>query len=322
MSEKSASLSWGIVGCGDVCEVKSGPAFNLVPRSRLFAVMRRDRVKAEDYARRHGVPFYSDSADDVILHPEVNAIYVATPPVSHEMYVAQALRAGKPVYVEKPVTLDSAACERLITLQRMHDVPVSVAHYRRGLALFNRVRQLLDDHVIGEIRMVEIKTLQQDRGMRNWRLDPAIAGGGLFFDLAPHQLDILCWLFGTPERVYAASLNQSRRYEVPDLTVMTALFKPTMLARGVWAFNVAPDAAEDRCDIIGEGGKISFPFFGPAALEVSRDGKVEKEVFEHPRNVQQPMIDAVCRFFRGEGPNPCSLDEALVVMKMMERAGR
>ena len=65
-------VNWGIIGCGDVCEIKTGPAFNKVPNSKLVAVMRRDKIKAEDYARRHAVPKFFDKTEDLIHDPEVN----------------------------------------------------------------------------------------------------------------------------------------------------------------------------------------------------------------------------------------------------------
>src|SRR5690242_2349115 len=101
-------VNWGIIGCGDVCEVKSGPAFNKVDHSRLRAVMRRDNAKAMDFAKRHGVPRYYDDAAALIQDEEVNAVYVATPPSHHEVYLEMAMKAGKPVYVEKPVSVDES----------------------------------------------------------------------------------------------------------------------------------------------------------------------------------------------------------------------
>src|SRR5947209_10814836 len=84
MNNKLEEVRWGIIGCGDVTEVKSGPAMSLVPHSRLVAVMRRNAEKARDYARRHQVAKWYDDAEKLIHDPEVNAIYIATPPSSHE----------------------------------------------------------------------------------------------------------------------------------------------------------------------------------------------------------------------------------------------
>src|ERR1700722_11578760 len=101
-------INWGIIGCGDVTEIKSGPAYNKVANSALVAVMRRDAAKAEDYARRHNVPRWYADADALIADREVDAVYVAPPPSSHKEFVFKAARAGKPILVEKPMALSVA----------------------------------------------------------------------------------------------------------------------------------------------------------------------------------------------------------------------
>src|SRR5215510_6182093 len=106
-------IKWGIIGCGDVTEVKSGPAFNKVKNSELVAVMRRNAEKAKDYAQRHGVPKWYSDASALVNDPDVNAIYVATPPSSHEEYTIAAIKTGKPVYVEKPMSVDGASACRM-----------------------------------------------------------------------------------------------------------------------------------------------------------------------------------------------------------------
>src|SRR4051812_23443561 len=106
-------IKWGMIGCGDVTEVKSGPAFSKVPQSKLVAVMSRNPERAADYARRHQVSRWYDNAQALIDDPEVNAIYIATPPLSHEELTLAALKAGKPVYVEKPMSVDAAAGKKM-----------------------------------------------------------------------------------------------------------------------------------------------------------------------------------------------------------------
>jgi predicted dehydrogenase len=96
-------VRWGIIGCGDVTELKSGPAFQLVPNSTLVAVMRRDGAAAEDYASRHGVEKWYDNADQLIQDKDVDAVYIATPPGAHHDYGLSVCEAGKPAYIEKPM---------------------------------------------------------------------------------------------------------------------------------------------------------------------------------------------------------------------------
>ena len=320
----TGTVNWGIIGAGDVCEVKSGPAFNKVPDSRLIAIMRRDKEKAADYAGRHKVPKYYTDVHELINDPEVNAIYIATPPAFHEEYALAAIRAGKPVYIEKPVTLDAPGCERIIHEAGENNMPVSVAHYRRRLPLFLKIRQLLSDGITGKVNLITLRTMQSpDRNIiaktdEFWRVNPFLSGGGLFHDLAPHQLDIMFWLFGAPELFEGHSFNQGKQYQAPDVTYFTARFQKNVLLEGLWSFHVHESCNEDHCDIFGEKGKMAFSFFRNPVLEIHTEAGVEKLELPYPEHVQQPLIHDVVRFFRGEIPNPSPAEEALWTMKMMD----
>ncbi len=314
MNKIEGTVQWGIIGCGDVCEVKSGPAFNKVPNSKLVAVMRRDEAKAADFARRHSVPKHYSDASKLIHDPEVNAIYVATPPSSHADYMEQALKAGKPVYVEKPVSVDSATCEEMIAAKNKLKGFVSVAHYRRELPLFKKVKELIESGTIGRVTLVRLSTLQPKTKRIDWRIEPGISGGGQFHDLSPHQLDIMYWLFGDPLRVRGNSMNQLEYFNAPDIATVESIFAKNILVNGVWAFNVNESASQDLCEIFGTEGIIRFSFFKVSTIDVN--GKIIE--MEYPENIQKPMIEAVVKYFRGEGKNPCSLEEALIVMQMID----
>lgn len=321
--DDSTEIRWGILGCGDVCEVKSGPAFNKVKHSRLAAVMRRDGGKAKDYARRHGVPRYYNDAGQLIRDEEINAIYIATPPAFHEEYALMAMEAGKPVYIEKPVALNSASCQRMIKASAQLGVKASVAHYRRALPMFVKIRSLLQSGVIGKPTLIMSRTLyappekMQSEGY--WRTSPEISGGGLFFDLAPHQLDLFTWLFGAPRDIRAFSMNQTRAYPAADLTNVEAIYGDGIYLHGIWAFNMPRSCEREYCEIIGNNGGLAFSFFKMGEIELTTQLGTEKIKMGSPENIQHPMIDEVVRFLRGEGPNPCSLEEALITVQTMER---
>src|SRR5690554_533409 len=110
---KHNTIHWGIIGCGDVAEVKSGPAFQNTSQSDLLAVMCRNGDKARDFAERHGVRYWYDDADKLIDNPEVNAVYIATPPSSHFTYAMRCIEAGKNIYLEKPFGLSSQEGHRM-----------------------------------------------------------------------------------------------------------------------------------------------------------------------------------------------------------------
>ena len=316
-------IKWGIIGCGDVTEVKSGPAFNKVPNSELVAVMRRDAAKAADYARRHGVPKWYDDATALINDPDVNAIYIATPPLQHEQYTIQALAAGKPVYVEKPMALNGDAAKRMTAAATASGVKLTVAHYRRAQPLFLKIKALLDENAIGEVRFVSLKMLQPKqndliaKAEDNWRLDPTIAGGGLFHDLAPHQLDLMLYFFGNAKKYRGISLNQTKDTMVDDLVTGQILFANDIVFNGIWCFTVAQSENEDRCEIYGSTGKISFPMFGHE-IQLTTNEKTEVISFAPLQHVEQPMIEKVVSYFRNETENPCSGEEAIKTMELLD----
>lgn len=318
-------IKWGIIGCGDVTERKSGPAFNKVPDSKLMAVMRRDEAKVRDYAQRHQVPMWYTDAQALINDPEVNAIYIATPPSSHEAYTISALEAGKPVYVEKPMALSHASALRMAKRAKELDVKLAVAHYRRAQPLFRKISEILEGRHLGDIHEVQLEfrktAMSEDQLMdprTAWRIDPTISGGGLFHDLAPHQLDILYHLFGQPLQVTGNSYNLGRRYQADDTVEATLHFPGDIRLEAAWDFNALPGIDIDTCEIQGERGKIAFSFFQQQDLLLTVDGKVQAISFAPLQHVQQPMIEAVVTFFNNKGPNPCSGDEGAIVMGLID----
>lgn len=313
-------LNWGIIGCGDVTELKSGPAFNLASNSKLYAVMRRDAAKAEDYARRHQVPVWYTLADDLINDPNVHAIYVATPPSTHELYTIAALNAGKPVYVEKPMSLSANSCRKMAEFAKEKGVKLTVAHYRRAMPYFNKVKELLTE--IGAIRTVNITFYQTPSSaivaqtVDNWRLNPMVSGGGLFHDLAPHHIDLLNWFFGTPSAVHGFSANQSQTGEADDIVAGLMQYQHFPVT-ATWSFNASKQV--DLCEIVGEKGYISFAFHGNE-IESCINGISEKHVFIHPKHVQQPMIEEVTKFFNNETAlNPCQPEEGIQTMAIIDQ---
>jgi predicted dehydrogenase len=312
-------VSWGIIGCGDVTEIKSGPAFKLVPHSELKAVMRRDGVKAADYAKRHNIAKWYTDATDLIHDPEVNAIYIATPPAFHEPYALQAFQAGKPIYVEKPMALDSAEAQRMTEAALNYSCKLSVAHYRREQPRFRKIRQLLQEQAIGDILSVDLQLQQAFRpGMQNsWRTKPSLSGGGLFHDLAPHQLDLMIYLFGFPLQVQGTTLNKANLYEADDYVSAQLLFDQHINFNGIWDFNARLEQEKDICEILGTKGSIRFAVFNEFC-ELRQGAEISSLEFAHLAHVQQPMIESVVKHFLDEGANPCPPEDGVEVMRIMD----
>jgi predicted dehydrogenase len=318
------TIKWGIIGVGDVCEVKSGPGFQKAPNSELISVMRRDDKKAIDFAKRHGVPKWSGNADEVLNDPDIDAIYIATPPANHLEYTQRALAAGKHIYVEKPMARNSHEAHQLFKAAEASDKKVCVAHYRRKLPLFMRINEILKSGDLGQARHVSLQTIQpkQDPLIASseeyWRVQPDISGGGIFHDLAPHQLDLLLQYFGTPEVIQGFSLKRSPDGTCDDCVSGQMRFKNDVLFQGHWDFAPADGTIRDTCKITCELGTIAFSFFRSHTLIVKGKNGIETSNYDPPSHIQQPMIEAVCAYFLGQGDNPCNVGIGLKVMEMID----
>ncbi|MEG1186209.1 MAG: Gfo/Idh/MocA family oxidoreductase [Bacteroidales bacterium] len=292
-------LNWGIVGCGDVTEKKSGPAFYNLPHTTLHAVMRRNEAAAADYALRHHVPTYYTDATKLINDPEVDAIYIATPPSSHMHYAIEALEAGKPVYVEKPMALNLAECEKMISVSQKTGVPLFVAYYRRHINYFKQIKAILDKGEIGTVLSAQIRFWRSPsksdfrNDSKNWRLNVSIAGGGYFVDMASHQIDLLLWFFGKIQSVKGFASNRAALYQVEDTVEAIFEFESGVLAHGSWSFVAAEKDVTDRFEIIGTKGKISFSTFDMEYIRKEIKGIEELIVSHKPSIVEMPMIEYV-----------------------------
>jgi predicted dehydrogenase len=308
---KDSIVKWGVLGAGNVCEVKSAPAMQLIPGSELVAVMRRDGQKAKAYAERHGVPKWYDQTDKLISDPEVNAIYIATPPHVHAELTRKAADAGKPVYVEKPMATNYQECLDMISTCERAKVPLFVAYYRRTLPNFLKIKQLVEDGVIGDVRLVNIQ-MNQTKDPKimistetNWRVDPEIAGGGYFYDLASHQLDFLDFLFGPIKAAKGIAANQAGRYPAEDIVTASFEFENGILGSGSWCFTTSKTANEDMTIIVGSKGQISYPTFGEpyVLLETDKKGQ-ERFDFEVPKHIQYFLIESIVNELLGKGKCP------------------
>jgi len=303
-------IRWGIIGCGDVTEKKSGPAFNKVQGSSLVAVMRRSADLAEAYAKRHHVPAWYSSADDLISDPNVNAVYIATPPSTHAAYAIQCMQAGKPVYVEKPMAASYNECLQMNKVSSDIGVPLYTAYYRRALPYFLKVKELVDIGVIGKIQMVMIHLYTSPRpedyqtDTLPWRINPSIAGAGYFYDLASHQIDLLDFLFGPVRASFGRSYNRGGLYEAEDTVFATLETESNIPVQGSWCFVVHPQNQSDHFEIAGSEGRICFSTFNFTPIVLETHEKRQEFLPANPENIEFFLIKSVVEELQGTGKCP------------------
>lgn len=304
-------ITWGIIGAGGVCEKKSAPAMYKLPGSRVKAVMRRNLEKAEDYSRRHSIPCYYDKIEPILEDPEIDIVYIATPPSSHKELALKVALAGKPAYVEKPMAATYEDCKEMNEVFLKAGLPLFVAYYRRTLPNFLKIKDLIDEGVIGEVRTVNIlmnKESVPDNVRQldfNWRVVPEIAGGGYFYDLASHQLDFLDFLLGPVKEAKGISINQAGLYEAEDVVSASFIFGNGVAGSGSWCFTAAKSANIDKTTITGNKGQIEYATFGDPAVKLITD-KNGEEIFNYrlPDHIQQNLIQTILEELRGEGECP------------------
>ena len=315
-------IRWGIIGCGDVCEVKSGPGFRKADGSSLVAVMRRDGEAARDYARRHGVPRAYDDAAELIADAEVDAVYVATPPSSHHDYALQALAAGKPVYVEKPMACSHEQCLAMNAAAEAAGLPLFVAYYRRMLPRFVAVRDALLGGSIGTPLTVTAQYASPPdpslgSGPLPWRYRPEIAGGGLFADMGSHVLDLLDHLLGPIEEVRGFAVNQLGDYEAEDAVACAMRFRDGVVGTARFAFTAQEEV--DLVEIAGSRGVLRYSTFGAVPFEITTSGGTARTDISHPEHVQQPLIQSIVDELRGVGSCPSTGRSAARTGRVMDR---
>ena len=295
------TIRWGIIGVGDVCEVKSGPGFQKAQNSALVAVMRRDAAKAQDFAERHNVPRWYDDGEALINDPEVDAVYIATPPNVHKHYTLLAAAAGKPVFVEKPMALNFEECQAMVDACKNAKVPLWVAYYRRCLPKFRKIKELVETGAIGDVRTVAI-TLRANHTADIWRVRPEISGGGHFVDVGVHSLDFLDYLLGPIAKVTGHTVNQGGYYAAEDNVVTSFVFESGVTGTGSWCYT--SEMSTDDTLIVGTKGMLRYTTFTGEPIVLLTPSGEESIPVEWPPHVHQNLIQTIVDELNGQGQSP------------------
>ncbi|MCW2118290.1 Gfo/Idh/MocA family protein [Flavobacterium sp. 7A] len=321
----SKNIRWGIIGCGNVTELKSGPAYQKVQGFELVGVMRRDAQKCADYAKRHGVKKYYVDADELINDPEIDAIYIATPPDSHAFYGLKVAAAGKPCCIEKPMAPTYEESLVLYNAFTEKNIPLFVAYYRRSLPRFVQVKKWVDEKEIGEIRHVSwhlSKTTsdQDNSGEYNWRTDAKIAKGGYFDDLASHGMDLFEYLLGEIINISGFTTNQQGLYSAQDAIVASWIHETGITGAGSWNFGCA--TREDVVQIIGSKGKIEFSIFEENPIKLTNEKGKTEQFINHPENVQFNHVQNIREHLLGNKTHPSTGKTGLHTSWVLEKIVR
>ena len=325
--ENQKIVKWGFIGCGEVTEKKSGPAFGMIEGSEVVAVMSRDKAKAKSYAERHGIRKYYADAQALVSDPDVTAVYIATPPSSHTTFAIMAMKAGKPAYIEKPLAASYEDCLRVNRISQLTGIPCFVAFYRRYLPYFEKAKQIVMSGDIGDVLTVQIRfavpprelDYQSGREMP-WRLQPEVAGGGgYFYDLASHQIDLLQYWFGPIVEAEGFCQNMVGLYKVEDTFNACFRFGNGLTGSASWCFVAHESARRDRISIVGTKGKIVFSVFDYEPIVLDTERGQEQIIVPNPPHVQMGLIEKVVKHLKGEEICDCDSVSATPTNWVMDR---
>ncbi len=314
-------VRWGLLGCGDVTEIKSGPGFQKARGSQLVAVMRRQGPLAADYARRHGVPRWYDNAAALVNDPEVDAVCIATPPGAHLEGIALVAAAGKPAYVEKPMARHTPECDAMIAAMDAARQKLFVAYYRRALPRFLKVKELLAGGAVGTLtavayRMAMPLPADPETARRAWRLDATHSGGGLLLDVGSHVLDLFDFFCDPLEQIAGHAAQLATRANVEDAVAITFLTAAGVPGSATW--NFSSHAHQDLLEFSGTKGRIALSVFGNEPVRFETAQGVESFDLPNPPHVAQPLIQTVVDDLLGRGTCPSTGESARRTSAVMD----
>jgi len=215
------------------------------------------------------------------------------------------------VYVEKPMARNARECDEMVRVSRETGTPLFVAYYRRCLPYFLKVKELVAQKAIGDIRLVNIalywppypEEIGPEAAPR-WRVNPEISGGGHFHDLASHQFDFLEFALGPIKNARGIARNQAGLYEADDVVMADFEFESGVVGSGSWCFTGSKRHRVDEAYLLGTKGKITFSFFEHFTIKVETQDATEKYELPYPPHVQQPLLETIVAELRGEGTCP------------------
>jgi len=324
-------IRWGMIGCGDVAKTKSGPAFSLVDGAQLQMIMGPVSSDVERYAKAFGAPMSTNDPEELINHPDVDAVYVATPPDSHCQYTELVAKAGKPVLSEKPMACNVKDAELMTESCLRAGVPLYVAYYRRALPRYLMIKDWIDSGRIGTPRFVHIQhTLRPEshpvapvteemvsRGDLPWRYIPEVGGGGNFIDMGTHTIDMVDYLLGPITEVEGRSENKGGLYPAEDTVSASFITEQGVHGTGQWCYVAGTNV--DRMEIVGTEGAVRFSFFNQDPHELETKAGIERVEAKNPEYFHQPIIQSVTDDLLKRATCPSTAENGLRAMKIQEK---
>ena len=316
----SKIIRWGFLGCGKVVRTKSGDAFRNVPNSTIEVIRRRDLDAAKESAEYFGALYWCDRIEE-LLASEIDAVYIATPPGLHYEQAMACLNAGKAVYLEKPFARNYTEAKQLTGAFEEAGVPLYIGHYRRALPRFLKIREMLKSNIIGDVTDIDFylnRIFSQKEADNSWLYNPVLSGGGKYYDIAPHTVDIIQFLFGNITEVQGSARNLGVGCPLENVVEMT--FVTEKGVNGKARFCCVADEKSDRMHVTGTKGTMEFSVHGKTDVIVKDENGTILEQFDlpDPKAVEESMVQSVVEDLLGISKCESKAKDVLVTYKIID----
>lgn len=287
-------INWGTIGFGNVIKNNyNGLPFN-TKQSTLYGFTQRDKKLALNNQKKYNIPKFYNSIIDLLSDSKINAIYICTPPGLHFDIGKLCCDYKKPTYIEKPLCRNYQEVKSLVDYFKENNIPLWVAHYKRILPKFQKIKSLIESNTIGTITNITFsleRPYNENLLKHNWLYKPELSGGGRFFDTAPHVIDLLVYFFGNFELIHGFATSNSIHYRVED--TVSFIFKTSSNIIGCANFNFISNARKDLMTLYGTLGKISFSIDGGGKIELDLQNKTEIFEFSEPLIYEKNMVESI-----------------------------
>ncbi len=308
-------VTWGMIGCGDVTEVKNGPGLYLAKGSRLKGITNRTLEKAQDWVKRHGHGIVYSSIEELLADEEIDIVYIAVTPDKHMEYALMCAKAGKHCLIEKPLAMNY---EEGLAIQEAFELAgkkAFVAFYRRAMNRFVKIKELVSENTIGEVLGAHItRYVAPMKEKTQWRANPAISGGNEFTETDIHILDYFVFLFGTIKEHSIMKTQVPENGEIASVCC-NLKFDSGICVSGNWHYQC--EYTKDYVEIVGTKGVLYFDFFhNETALVVATKEESKEYVIEDLKTVGFNLEQEIVNELLGHGKCTSTVHEALKTLQI------
>ena len=299
-------IKWGIIGCGDVVNRLLKDSLSVKNKSEVLSVMSIDVNEAKNFAKKHKILNYTNSVKDIVNNKNINAIYIACPPNKHFEYIIKCSQNKKLILCEKPLVLSSYQLRKIINTCKKNKTALITCFYRRYQKKFLFIKKI--SKKIGKILYFKIYHLHKPeshptapiyRNKKNkipWRFDKKISGGGNFFDMGTHYLDMINFLLGRIKYISSYYDNFEKLYDVEDTLSLNIKLENNIVGTGLWS-SISP-FDEELFEIYGSKGKLSFSLNNSDKIVLKTKNKTKKYFISLTKPYHKPLSNFVINKFQ------------------------